>query len=619
VTTYSFTRAADESAPDAWRPLDRALAHWVRVHGGSAALAAVAAWASLADGMGDTGLSLLGADAGRHGMPPMPQEAIDALRAEALVGDGDSSIPTAFVLDAGGRFALWRNHAHEARIAEQIGKRIASGTAISPDTLANDLDILFRAGRSVAVQRQRDAVAAVVGRKLFVLTGSPGTGKTTTVLRMLLMLQRRSDRALTIQVAAPTGKAAQRLVQSLREGKKTLLEPSGALLPDDWQPLLARVPDTEALTVHRLLGFDPRRNVFTRGAAHPVAADIVVIDEASMLDLGMLRALLDALRTDATLILVGDADQLTSVAAGSVLMDVVGAMEQKQAPELIRLEHSFRAERHLVPINEAVKAGQGDAFASAFAAAGVHARRENVDSPAKLRKQLDRWAGELADLPVRPTLVVPADGVEPGGRERIEQHNADAAIAVLRALTRQQLLCALRENAFGALAVNRAIEQRLKQHWNIAEDPLWYPGRAIMITRNDYAARLFNGDVGIALADASGALRVWFETTLPDGRVAARAFATGALPPHDGAFAITIHKSQGSEYARATVLLPPDAEHRILSRQLLYTGLSRAKRDVELWATDAAVAAALAHPILRAGGLAARLLLIVTEPVTDLR
>ncbi len=606
MTTYSFTRAADEIGADAWRPLDRALAHWVRVHGGSATLAAVAAWASLADGMGDSALPLLGDAAGRHGMPPLAPDVVAALRAEALVGDGEAPEPTPFVLDADGRFALCRNHAHEVRIAAQVRSRRAAAHAADAAALVDDLDTLFHGDRAAAVQRQRDAVAAVVGRRLFVLTGGPGTGKTTTVLRMLLMLQRQRSAPLAIQVAAPTGKAAQRLVQSLRDGKKKLLEV--AALPDAWQPLLARVPDTEALTVHRLLGFDPRRNVFTRAAAYPLAADIVVIDEASMIDLGMLRALLDALRSDATLILVGDADQLTSVAAGSVLMDVVGALENQHAPELVRLEHSFRAEQHLVPINEAVRTGQGDAFASAFAAAGAHARRENVDVPARLHRQLDRWAGELAELPIRPVLAACAADAQSDQREQVELHNVDAAIAALRALTRQQLLCALREDGFGALAVNRAIEQRLRQHWKIAPEQLWYPGRAIMITRNDYAARLFNGDVGIALADASGALRVWFETTLPDGRVAARGLATGTLPPHDGAFAITIHKSQGSEYTRAAVLLPPDAGHRILSRQLLYTGLSRAKRDVEVWATDAAIAAALSQPVFRVGGLAARLL-----------
>ncbi len=607
MSVYSFEQDAELASTGAWRPLDCALAHWVRAHGGSAQLATVAAWASLADGMGDSALPLLGDAAGRHGMPPLSADTVAALRGEALVGAGESAQPTAFVLDAQGRFALWRNHAHEVRIAECIERRRGGPGHPLDAALRDDLDRLFEDDRADSVRRQRDAVAAVAGRRLFVLTGGPGTGKTTTVLRMLLMLQRRCATALAIEVAAPTGKAAQRLVQSLRQGKSVLATQAAKPLPIDWQPLLARIPDREALTVHRLLGFDPRRNLFTRGAANPIAADVVVVDEASMLDLGMLRTLLDALRPEATLILVGDADQLTSIGAGSVLMDLVAALEIGQAPELVRLEHSFRAERALVPINAAVREGDHAALVRAFAESGAPARFEHVDSVPRLRRRLDAWADGLARLAIRPVLEAAPAASAADQRERIAQCASDAALAALRALSQRQLLCALREDVFGSLAANHAIEQRLRRAWNVPADQVWYAGRAILITRNDYAARLFNGDIGLAIADASGDLRVWFETTLADGRSAARALSPGRLPPHEGAFAITIHKSQGSEYAHAAVLLPPDPDNRILSRQLLYTGLSRARHELDLWATDAAVAAALARPILRAGGLAARL------------
>ncbi|GAA0718660.1 exodeoxyribonuclease V subunit alpha [Dokdonella soli] len=596
MSGYSFTRTHSELTEGAWRPLDRALAHWVRAHGGSVTLASVAAWASLADGMGDAALPLCGDEAGRHGMAPLTAAMVDALRGEALVGDGGSDAATPFVLDADGRFALWRNHAHEVAVAQMIAARRAARSEPSTAHLAADLDALFHGIDNAALQRQREAVASVVGCRLFVLTGGPGSGKTTTVLRMLLMLQRHAQRALSVQVAAPTGKAAQRLVQSLRQVKRALLDAPDAPLPADWQPLLERIPDTDALTLHRLLGFDPRRNVFTHGRSNTLAADVVVVDEASMVDLDTLRALLEATLPQATVVLVGDADQLTSVATGSVFMDLVAAMEHEKAPDLVRLEHSFRAEQHLVPINRAVRAGDAAALAAAFDAAGARAQRHVVETPVQLRAQVLRWARELAQLDLRPILPDHAEGA------RIA-----TAVMAMRTLAERQLLCALREDTFGALAINALIERELKRLWQVPIDTLWYPGRAVMITRNDYAARLFNGDVGLALMDASGVLRVWFETTLPDGRAAARFISPSALPPHDGAFAITIHKSQGSEYARTAVLLPPDPAHRILSRQLLYTGLSRAKQDVELWATDAAVEAALAHPIRRAGGLAARL------------
>ncbi|MGA9827190.1 MAG: AAA family ATPase, partial [Rhodanobacteraceae bacterium] len=393
MSVYSFNRWESATDAEAWRAIDRALARWVRAHGGSETLAGVAAWTSLADGQGDSALPLLGDDAGRHGMPSLDAATVDTLRAETMVGNGESSKPTPFVLDGDGRFALWRNHAHEVRIAEHIRARRAVVRDVASTFPAEDINALFKDDRSPAVQSQREAVAGVAGRRLFLLTGGPGTGKTTTVLRMLLALQRCEKRMLDIAVAAPTGKAAQRLVQSLRAGKETLLAGNAAPWSGIWRSLLASIPDEDALTVHRLLGYDPRRNVFTRGAARPLAADIVVVDEASMLDLGMLRALLDATRPDATLILVGDADQLTSVATGSVLMDLVGALEEARAPELVRLEHSFRSEQPLIEINRAVRAGDSVALERAFTGAGKRAQRVDVDTTANLRAQLDGWAG----------------------------------------------------------------------------------------------------------------------------------------------------------------------------------------------------------------------------------
>ncbi|HET6805821.1 MAG TPA: exodeoxyribonuclease V subunit alpha [Frateuria sp.] len=593
MSQFDFQPRTDEPAEAPWRPLDRTLWRWVRAHGGSPRLATLAAWTSFADGAGDTALPLLGEDAGRHGLEPLERDALDALRGEPLVGDGAGATP--FVLDDAGRLYLRRNYADELAVAALVHQRLRGGPSGTPADAA--LDVLFHGERGEAVRRQREAVEGVVGRRLFVLTGGPGTGKTTTVLRMLLMLQQQATQALRIAVAAPTGKAAQRLLQSLRAGKQGLLEHPRTPLPAAWLPLLERIPDTEALTLHRLLGYSPHGNRFTRDRGHPLAADVVVVDEASMVDLGLLRALLEAVRPEATLILVGDADQLTSVAAGSVLMDLVGVLEAERSPALVRLEHSFRAERPLVALNRAVRAGDVAALESSF---GAQVLAQPVAGGASLRHALEAWADALAALPIRPG--VPAADEGPAAPAQ-----APAVLGALHALGGRQLLCALREGEFGALAANALIEQRLKRRWNVAADRVWYPGRAVLITRNDYASRLFNGDVGLCLADADGRLRVWFESTGGDGAAGARSFSPGALPAHEGAFAITIHKSQGSEYARVAVLLPPDPTHRILSRQLLYTGVSRARRVVELWAGEATLHAALARPIRRAGGLADRL------------
>ena len=561
---------ADTPARPEERALARALVRWVLAHGGSAALSELAARVVLAERAGDTALRL-------------GEDEIQ-LAGDALVGDGSRQTP--FVLDAGGRFYLWRNYAHELEVAGRINALRAAATPLPVEDEA--LAALFPGGDPARDGAQRAAVAAVGGRRLFVLTGGPGTGKTTTVLRMLLRLVRDGIAAREgIAIAAPTGKAAQRLVQSVRQESARLR----AQLPDDWAPHFDTLATGDALTVHRLLGWSPRRQAFQRGPDSPIAAGIVVVDEASMLDLSQLRALLRALGPGATLVLVGDADQLDSVGAGAVLGDLVSVLEAEGAADLVRLRHSFRADTRLLPVNDAVRAGDAAALDAALAAAGEQARLRPVEDVATLARELRRWADSLADT-LLPAPLPAGDAA------------SAAALAALQGLAARQLLCALREGVFGAVALNAAIERRLRQRWDVPAEADGFPGKVVMITRNDYDSGLFNGDIGLFLRGADGELRVWFESADGSG---ARAFAPGALPAHDPAWAITIHKSQGSEYGQVAVLLPPDPEHRILSRQLLYTGLSRARLGIEIWGPRASLDAALARRIERAGGLVDRL------------
>ncbi|HUH90880.1 MAG TPA: AAA family ATPase, partial [Lysobacter sp.] len=499
MSRYGFDALPAGSFAEAWRPLERALYRWVIGHEGSTLLARVAAWASLADGRGDTALWLSGGVESGSEMPALNEAEIAALADESMVGtpDTDAATPVPFVLDADGRFYLWRNYRHEVAVADAVMRRRDQADAVTVTVTEDDIDTLFHGVDDDTVAQQRLAVRRVVGRKLFVLTGGPGTGKTTTVLRMLLMLQRRAYRPLTIQVAAPTGKAAQRLVQSLREGKQKLRRHADKPLPADWLPLLENVPDHEALTLHRLLGYRPYDNVFARDAKDPIPADIVVVDEASMVDLAMLRGLLDAVRPDATLILVGDADQLTSVAAGSVLMDLVTAMDpatEEDADEeraddgtdtndLVKLRHSFRAERYLVDINQAINAGDAEALQLAMTAAAEHAKHIVIETPQELGREVERWSKRIAKT---EELRASSDGVT-------DASGKGPAEVALTALARRQLLCAMREGPYGAPAVNQAIEHRLRKEWGEEPGREWYPGRAVIIVRNDYTAGLFNG------------------------------------------------------------------------------------------------------------------------------
>ncbi|OOG50296.1 exodeoxyribonuclease V subunit alpha [Rhodanobacter sp. C01] len=612
------------------RAIDHTLAQWVLKRTGSPLLAAAVRAASQAEGHGHSCAWLtdpftdVGFDA----------DALTALHRHEWVGDGSRFTP--FVLDAQNRFYLWRNWQHESKLDTAILHRCEQRSLpIATATLAEDLRTLFADMPPGPTDCQRAAVAAVPGARFFVLTGGPGTGKTTTVVRMLLMLLRHA-RACglpaqpSIALAAPTGKAAQRLLQAIAKGKNELqvmlgnVAPAGAppvreLFAEDhraWGALLQQIPHTDARTLHRLLGYQPRDNSFSRGSHNPLAEDIVVVDEASMVDLAMMRQLLEALRPDAVLILLGDPGQLASVDAGSVLADIVAGTPSNQLPStmasllapllqhppetagddtplagnVLTLTHSWRAGSGLQHGIEAMRHAPDplwlDTLLTKRADGDLHLRP--CASTQALRDCVDRWIERHAEL--LQTLL--ASRIEPGN--------------ALPHLHQLQILCALRDGPFGAQGINALLTRRLAVRFGIDIGHTWYHGRPVIITRNDYARGLFNGDVGITLEGPEG-LRVWFELGDRDGNANLRSFSPRALPAHESAWAITIHRSQGSEYGDVAVVLPPDADNRILTRELVYTAISRARSHAEIWSTDASLRAALARPIRRQGGLRERL------------
>ena len=563
---FDFQQAAGARLDTEWRDFDRLLYRWALAIGATPALARCAARLGLAESQGHTAL-------------PLDDAALDACRASTLVGDGQA--PTPFVLDREGRFYFWRGHADECAVAAALAERCQLAPMPSAD--ADAIEALFAAADRTRTRAQQQAVHAALREHLVVLTGAPGTGKTTTVLRMLLALQRRAQAPLAIRLAAPTGKAAQRLQQAIERGRREL----ATRLDASWSGALATLAEVPAQTLHRLLEFDPRHGRWRRDREQPLAADVVVVDEASMLDLAQMRVLLAALPATARLILVGDADQLASVAAGAVLSHVVQALAETEASPLVRLDTVFRATPQLSAGNAAIRSGDADALAAACGDGGIE--RVVLRSPRDLRRLLLQWAAELASL---------LDARDVRGR-----HDAERAAATLQALQQRQLLCALRDSAHGVLAVNALLQAQLARRFAVAASE-WFPGRIVMITRNDEAHGLFNGDVGVALADAAGRLMVWFEGR---GAEAARAFVPALLPAHEAAFAITIHKSQGSEYGHVAVLLAGAPTSPILSRQLLYTAASRARQSLSLWASDEVLAAALARPVERSGGLQTKL------------
>ncbi|MGH8160263.1 MAG: exodeoxyribonuclease V subunit alpha [Rhodanobacter sp.] len=623
------------------RAIDQTLAQWVLKRTGSPLLAAAVRATSNAEGHGHSCAWLTDplTDAG------FDADALTALRQHDWVGDGSAFTP--FVLDAQNRFYLWRNWQHESKLAAAILRRCAQRSLpIAASTLAEDLQALFAGMPDGPTDWQHAAVAAVPGARFFVLTGGPGTGKTTTVVRMLLMLLHHA-RACglpaqpSIALAAPTGKAAQRLVQAIAKGKSELhasiptdvgralpaaftaetedQEPAGNARPTknpSLRDLLPHIPHADARTLHRLLGYQPRDNSFGRGPHNPLAEDIVVVDEASMVDLAMMRQLLEALRPDAVLILLGDPGQLASVDAGSVLADIVAGTPSNQLPpamvnllapllqhppettddntplagHVLTLTHSWRAGSGLQRGIEAMRHAPDPVWLDTLLTerADGDLRLRRCANPQALRACVDGWIERHAEL----LQALLTSHIEP----------TDA----LPRLRQLQILCALRDGPFGAQGINTLIARRLAARFGIDTSHAWYHGRPLIITRNDYARGLFNGDIGIALEGPEG-LRAWFELGDRDGNAGLRSFSPRALPAHESAWAITIHRSQGSEYQDVAVVLPPDADNRILTRELVYTAISRARNHAEIWTTDDALRTALARPIQRQGGLRERL------------
>ena len=597
-TPYHFRGMPHLPRVELWRALDEAVARWVLAHGGSRLLAEVAGWASYAEGQGDSALPVLPDMSSRHGFRALSAAEIEALRTEPMVTalTEDAAVSTPFVLQFD-HFYLRRNALHEIAVAADLCVR-RSGINLphAPCTVA-DLHALFDDAGSESVVQQARAVQQVLGRRLFVLTGGPGTGKTSTVLRMLLALTREHHalhaRLPIIRLAAPTGKAARRLGDALREGANTL-QGREAFRDSTWSQWLEPALQAEAMTVHRLLGSRGQQRGFTHHAGNPVGADVVLIDEASMLDLPLLRALLDALPETAVLVFVGDAEQLPPVGTGSVFLDLVTALEASAAGDVVRLQHSFRADQALVPVNEALRTGHPEDFMRACDSAGTQVQRQACNSLPQLQICVQHWHRQLFSEWQAAGLYAPV--------------HLDDVAPKLAAVRGRQLLCALREGPFGAEQVNARLEVLFRHAAGESAAGQWYPGRAVMITRNDAASGLFNGDIGICLRDSAGQLSVWFEGVSGlEGGSGPRAFAPDALPSHEGAFAITVHKSQGSEYGHVAVLLPPDTDNAVLSRQLLYTAATRARKSLALWCTEPVLQASLAARNARSSALPQRL------------
>lgn len=518
------------------------------------------------------------------------------LLSSSAVSDGSTPAP---LILTGGRLYLNRLWRYELTVARYFSEANAP-LPCDEVVLRQTLDGLFTSQEPIDWQKVAAAVALT--RRISVISGGPGTGKTTTVAKLLAaLIQLSGEQKCRIRLAAPTGKAAARLTESL----------GGALqkLPLT-QEQLALFPN-EASTLHRLLGAQPGSQRLRYHAGNPLHLDVLVVDEASMIDLTMMSRLIEALPAHARVIFLGDRDQLASVEAGAVLGDICTyaslGYTTARAQELARLtgcaldgndnplagalrdslcllQKSYRFGSHSGIGQLAAAVNRGDRNATRAVFSG-----EFDDIEKKLLQNSEEYQAMLDEALQGYQLFLAS----------VQQQRPPEQ--VIAAFGEYQLLCALREGPFGVAGLNERLEQVLAQKRKITRLPhsRWYEGRPVMISRNDSALELFNGDIGIALDRGQG-LRVWF--LMPDGSV--KSVQPSRLPEHETAWAMTVHKSQGSEFNHAALILPSQLSP-VVTRELIYTAITRARKRLSLYTDERVLVQAIATRTERRSGLSA--------------
>jgi len=548
----------------------------------------------------------------------------EALMASGVVGTPELPGAMPLILDDEGRLYLHRYFDYERRLAARLMQAAQASKAAPFEidaAVRQQLDELFKSNEARlggAVDWQKIAAALALRGRLTIISGGPGTGKTTTVVNLLACLIAQNPDC-RIALAAPTGKAAARMTEAIRQRAEHLPDALRARLPND------------SSTVHRLLGVTPAAGGFIHHAGHPLAIDVLVVDEASMLDLALATRLLEAVPESARIILLGDKDQLSAVESGAVFAELSAdpglshaardalAALCGLAPDRIQPQTPV----HLSPISDAVIwFTQNFRFAADSGigrlAADINGNRAR-DAVAWLKSGAEdaiHWLDDGGAAVGEATLQRLFAGYagylnsvlnDPGDAERITE-----AFGAFRAL------CAVREGPRGMLAINERMTRHARQVLAAAQAGVadefgspWFVGRPVMVLRNDALLKLFNGDIGITLPNEDGTLMVVF----PDTTGGLRRIAPVRMPTHQTAFAMTVHKAQGSEFDEVLVLLPQQRSP-VVTRELLYTAVTRARQRVTLVSSAEVLTSAIQSPTRRHSGLLARLR-DATSPTTQ--
>jgi exodeoxyribonuclease V alpha subunit len=515
------------------------------------------------------------------------------LRASAVVGSGSPATP--LVLDAAGRCYLHRYWDAERRVAERIRKLtdVRRSDTASIEAVSDLFRTLFPvpATGDQDADRQAWVAAAALRNRFTVVSGGPGTGKTTTIARVLALVLAQRETA-HIALAAPTGKAAARLTESIREQARNLPVADS---------VRKRIAAMEARTIHRLLRYRGGGG-FLHDAGRPLPCDLLVIDEASMVDLLLMDAVLAAIPAQARVILVGDKDQLASVEAGFVFGDCCEAAAQ--TPPSLEFADAFRmlSGRDL-PTPAAASTGSLRDAGVELRLAWRFRHKPGIGTLADAVRRADPVMALAAlsddrladvrrfDLPRDPSEIVAA--IAPTFAAVADAASPDEA---LQCLARGRILCATNHGPWSVERLNVEVERMLELRKDAGE---WYRGRPLLITRNDYSVGLFNGDVGVCLPDDEGRMRAWFA-----GPSGVRSLPPAKLPPHETAWAMTVHKSQGSEFEAVVLVLPRgDSSSSLVTRELVYTAVTRARTEVTVFADQESFSHAILRRAERASGL----------------
>lgn len=489
-----------------------------------------------------------------HSCMAVTTDEQELLNKSSLVGKEDL-IPLVLVNQ---RLYLHRYYRYEYQLAEKMFTLAGRYTSAGAENFSPG-DGYSSPGE--LNEKQKKAVELALQRALVIISGGPGTGKTSTVVTIIVAHLQAMGSSTRVALAAPTGKAAARLGQSVQDSLSKIA------LPEN---IYQAVPET-AQTLHRLLGVRRNSPRFYHDCNNPLPWDLVVVDEASMVDLALMSKLVDALHPEARLVLLGDKDQLASVESGAVLAELTESLPENT----VMLNRSYRFNAVIKEFADAVKSGDGESAWNILEDGSVEELRIlGVDVERFLLRKYRVFLNHIDTL--EPFMYTD----------------------VFKKFNAFRVLCATRKGSRGVENINLLMEDQLKSYYGYTGT--WYPGRPVMITRNDYNLGLYNGDIGICLPEKEGeTLKVWFESE--DGNL--RGYLPYRLPEYIPAYAITIHKSQGSEFDEVAVLLPGE-DTPILCREIIYTAVTRARNKVWMHCEQRIFHLAVARKTLRYSGLA---------------